>query len=79
MTERVTAWLLVGLVLLTAANALLAYLISTALGTDPTLGGLAEDLTYTGGATLFSETGSVLIGAVARFDLTYRHVAGSPY
>lgn len=63
----------------TAANALLAYLISTALGTDPTLGGLAEDLTYTGGATLFSDTGSVLIGAVARFDLTYRHVAGSPY
>jgi len=63
----------------TAANALLAYLISTALGADPTLGGLAEGLTYTGGATLFSDTGSVLIGAVARFDLTYRHVAGSPY
>lgn len=63
----------------TAANTLLAYVISTALGTDQTLGGLAEDLTYTGGATLFSDTGSVLIGAVARFDLTYRHVAGSPY
>ena len=28
----------------TAANALLAYLISTALGADPTLGGLAEVL-----------------------------------
>jgi hypothetical protein len=63
----------------TAANVLLASLISTALGSDPTLGGTAENLQYTGGATLFSETGSALVGAVARFDLTYRHVAGSPY
>lgn len=63
----------------TAANALLASLISTALGTDPTLGDTAENLVYAGGATLFSDTGSVLIGAIARFDLSYRMIAGSPY
>ena len=63
----------------TVANALLASLISTALGSDPTLGGTAENLQYTGGATLFSDTGSALVGAVARFDLTYRQVGGDPY
>ncbi|MBK8184331.1 MAG: hypothetical protein IPK63_16200 [Candidatus Competibacteraceae bacterium] len=63
----------------TVANGLLALLIKTALGDDPTIGGKAEDLQYTGGATVFSETGSQLVGAVANFNLIYRQVLGSPY
>lgn len=63
----------------TAANELLAGIVSTVLGSDPTLGGLCDDLRYSGGSTLFSTTGSELIAAVARFDIIYRHVGGSPY
>jgi hypothetical protein len=63
----------------TVANGLLATSIFAALGTDLTLGGLCEDMRYTGGATVFSDTGSALVGAVARFEITYRLVAGSPY
>lgn len=63
----------------TAANALLARLIAATVGNDKTLGGLCETIRYTGGSTLFSDAGSELIGIVARFDLIYRHSAGSPY
>lgn len=63
----------------TSANELLAGIVSTALGSDPTLGGLCDDLRYSGGSTLFSTTGSELIAAVASFDIIYRHVGGSPY
>ena len=63
----------------TAANALLAKLIARCYGSDSTLGGLCDDVRYTGGSTLFSDVGSELIGCVARFDLIYRHTSGSPY
>lgn len=63
----------------TVANDLLAAVIAAALGTDPTVGGLCDDVRYTGGSTLFSSTGSELIAAVARFDIIYRHAGGSPY
>ena len=63
----------------TVANATLAEIITKTLGTDQTLGALCEDLRYTGGATVFSDTGSALVGAVARFDVIYRQAAGSPY
>lgn len=63
----------------TVANDLLGWIIETTLGDDPTIGGTAEDIQYTGGATVFSETGSQLVGAVANFDLIYRQVQGSPY
>lgn len=62
-----------------AANALLARIIVMVYGSDKTLGGLCETIRYTGGSTLFSDVGSELIGIVARFDIFYRHTAGSPY
>ena len=63
----------------TVANGLLAASIAAALGSDTTLGGLCDGMRYTGGATVFSDTGSALVGAVARFEIVYRHVAGNPY
>lgn len=63
----------------TVANAMLAEAITMTLGNDLTLGGLCEDIRYTAGATVFSDTGSALVGAVARFDVIYRQAAGSPY
>ena len=63
----------------TVANDLLAAVIAAALGADATLGGLCDDIRYTGGSTLFSSTGSALVAAVARFDIIYRHAGGSPY
>lgn len=62
-----------------AANALLAECISAAFGSDKTLGGLCQDMRYTGGATVFSDTSSELVGAIARFEIVYRHAGGSPY
>jgi hypothetical protein len=63
----------------TAANRLLASLHATANGTDRTLGGLCDDILYTGGGTLLLEDPTKHVGAYASFEITYSIPVGNPY
>lgn len=61
----------------TQAHAALAALV-TAMFVDPTFGGLAARLEYTGCAIQTEGAGAVLT-VQAFFSVTYRHVAGDPF
>lgn len=61
------------------ANRLLVDLIQVMTGADRTLGGLADDLYYTGGSTVYPETGGRLVAAYALFSVVYRIRDGDPF
>ena len=63
----------------TAANRLLASLKASANGMDRTLGGLCEDIVYTGGGVLLLEDPTRFVGAFASFELIYTTPVGDPY
>lgn len=60
-------------------NAILAALITEATGGDRTLGGLAEDVAYTGGTIYYPEEGSDIIGVDLALAVRWSHRIGDPY
>lgn len=63
----------------TQGNAILAQLIAEATGTDRTLGGLANDVSYTGGTIYYPEEGSDIIGVDLVLAVRWSHRIGDPY
>lgn len=63
----------------TQANVILAELITTATGTDRTLGGLADDVAYAGGTIYYPEEGSDIIGVDLVLTVRWSHRIGDPY
>jgi hypothetical protein len=63
----------------TAANRMLAALRATANGSDRSLGGLCDDIVYTGGGPLLLEDPTRYVGAYASFEVTYTTPVGDPY
>ena len=63
----------------TQGNTILAELIAEATGADRTLGGLAEDVAYTGGTIYYPEEGSDIIGVDLVLAVRWSHRIGDPY
>lgn len=63
----------------TQGNTILAELIATATGSDRTLGGLCEDIAYTGGTIYYPEEGSDIIGVDLVLAVRWSHAVGDPY
>jgi hypothetical protein len=63
----------------TQGNTILAELIHEATGGDRTLGGLCEDITYTGGTIYYPEEGSDIIGVDLVLAVRWSHAVGDPY
>lgn len=61
------------------SNKLLAALDDEAAGADNTLGGLCDNILYTGGGPLLVDDPTTAIGAFAEFTLTYRNDYRNPY
>lgn len=60
-------------------NAILAALIAEATGGDRTLGGLVDDVAYTGGTIYYPEEGSDIIGVDLVLAVRWSHRIGDPY
>ncbi|NIC05263.1 hypothetical protein [Billgrantia bachuensis] len=60
-------------------NAILAQVIADATAADRTLGGLAEDLTYTATAILYPDTGSSIITVGVDLAVRWTHPVGNPF
>lgn len=60
-------------------NAVLATLIAEATGGDRTLGGLCDDIAYTGGTIYYPEEGSDIIGVDLVLAVRWSHRIGDPY
>lgn len=60
-------------------NAILGTLIADATGSDPTLGGLCDDVLYDGGTIYYPDSGSDIIGCDINLSVRYRFDAGNPY
>jgi hypothetical protein len=60
------------------ANALLGQ-YQTAAAADRTLGGLCDDIAYTGCTIYYPDDGSHLLGVDVSFSVRFRHDAGNPY
>lgn len=63
----------------TQANKVLAELIAQSTGTDRTLGGLCEDIRYTGSTIYYPEEGSDIIGVDLVLEVRWTHAIGDPY
>lgn len=63
----------------TAANIQLAELIKTAFGSDPTFGGLAEGMDYTGGDVAVITDGAKGVAVQIFIDIRYAFLHGDPY
>ncbi|MBF0590284.1 MAG: hypothetical protein HQL53_14280, partial [Magnetococcales bacterium] len=60
-------------------NRLLADLMRCLTGGDNTLGGLAEDLIYTGSESIYSEDASTFCGIQFSLDVSYAIQPGDPF
>lgn len=60
-------------------NAILAQLITEATGSDRTLGGIAEDIAYTGATIYYPDEGSDVIGVDLVLAVRWSHKIGDPY
>lgn len=60
-------------------NAILAELIAQATGEDRALGGVAEDVAYTGGTIYYPDEGSDIIGVDLVLAVRWSHAVGDPY
>lgn len=60
-------------------NAILGQLIADATGGDVTLGGLCDDIVYTGGTIYYPDDGSDILGCDINLSVTYRFDVGNPY
>ena len=60
-------------------NEIMAALIADATGGDRTLGGLADDVTYTTTAILYPDAGSTIITVGVDLAIRWRHPLGNPY
>lgn len=60
-------------------NTILAALIAEATGTDRTLGGLVDDVAYTGGTIYYPDEGSDIIGVDLVLAVRWSHRIGDPY
>jgi len=60
-------------------NTIMAGLIADATGGDRTLGGLADDVTYTTTAILYPDAGSTIITVGVDLAIRWRHPLGNPY
>lgn len=63
----------------TQGNAMLAQAIADATGLDRTLGGLADDLTYTAAAIMYPDEGSSIITVGIDLAVRWMHPVGNPY
>lgn len=63
----------------TQGNTVLAELISAATGGDRTLGGLADDVRYTGSTLYYPEPGSDILGVDLVLEVRWRHDLGDPF
>ena len=61
------------------ANAKIAELIAAATGADRTLGGVAENIRYTGSEFGAREGGGLKLGVNVTFEITYAFQIGDPY
>ncbi|MBF0590302.1 MAG: hypothetical protein HQL53_14370 [Magnetococcales bacterium] len=60
-------------------NRLLADLMRSLTGGDNTLGGLAEDLIYTGSESIYSEDATTFCGVQVSLDVSYAIQPGDPF
>jgi|GEM_PF-4853871 len=63
----------------TQANDRLAQLTKALIGTDPTLGGLAELVDLEGNLIVYPPQGETALGIKAEFSVRYRTRLGDPY
>ncbi len=63
----------------TQGNAVMAALIADATSGDRSLGGLAEDVTYTASAILYPDDGSAILTVGVDLAIRWRHPVGDPY
>lgn len=61
------------------AEGILAALVKEATAGDRTLGGLCQDILYTGGGPEYPGAGGEFVGARATFEITYAFPEGDPF
>lgn len=61
------------------ANSMIGDLIKAVIGTDASLGGLANSITYSGSAVDYPEAGDDLIAVRFAFQVSYQFTAGDPF